>query len=62
MNFIIKYSSEYDLAIMHLIESEILLEKEINSDLKNNETDPLNIVQNMKIYLILMIIMYLFVQ
>ena len=34
---------KYDLAIMHLIESEILLEKEINSDLKNNETDPLNI-------------------
>ena len=34
---------KYDLAIIHLIESEILLEKEINNDLKNNETDPLNI-------------------
>ena len=34
---------KYDLAIIHLIESEILLEKEINNDLKNNETDSLNI-------------------
>ena len=40
---------KYDLAIMHLIESEILLEKEKNNDLKDNETISLNNNNNIQL-------------